>query len=90
MKFSSQITLTRLFGAPDEKHIWDLCEASNGSFILLQHEAFGERYRPGGHLFDLCSRGRLLIISFGLLNGTPLTKEICRGMNRLVEKLCGK
>lgn len=36
-----------------------------GSLIIITREEIGERYKPAGRLFDLCSAGRLLMISTG-------------------------
>ena len=56
--------------------------------LLIQHQAFGPRYKPPGHLFDLCESGRLLIISLGLPPKTTLSREICTSMNSLAEEIC--
>lgn len=54
---------------------------------LIRHEAFPERFKPQGELFDLCAAGRLLIISLGypLTNREPLRRRDCEYMNRLAE-----
>lgn len=58
-------------------------ETLDAKIILITHEAFPERYKPAEHDFDLCSNGRLLIISLEEPKGTPLSREICRRMNAL-------
>ena len=37
--------------------------------------------------FDLCSSGRLLIISLGEPKGTELTRDLCRRINVLAEEI---
>ena len=76
------------FISNEEKEIRHTAESHNGKFILIQHEAFGPRYKPPGHLFELCENGRLLIISQGFPPKTSLSREICTGMNTLAEALC--
>lgn len=51
--------------------------------------SYNRRKRGGwDHNFNLCSQGRLLIISLGLPKGTEQTHEICTQMNELAEKIC--
>lgn len=76
------------FISKEEKEIMQTAESFNGKFILIQHEAFGPRYKPPGHLFELCEKGRLLIISLGLPPKTSLSREICMRMNSLAETIC--
>ncbi|MDE7437663.1 MAG: transposase [Muribaculaceae bacterium] len=75
------------FISKEEKAIRDRAEAVGSRIILITHEAFPERFKPAAHDFDLCTEGRLLIISFGLPIGTPLTRDICLQMNALAEIL---
>lgn len=46
-----------------------------------------ERSKPSSHDFDLCSSGRLLIVSLGLAPKTELTRDICQSMNGLAEEI---
>lgn len=71
-----------------EKAIRDEVEAQGAGIILITHEAFPERFKPAKHDFDLCSSGRLLIISLGMPQGTPLSRGICLRMNSLAEEIC--
>lgn len=68
-----------------EKEIRTEAETLDARLILITHEVFGERFKPGAHDFDLCTQGRLLIIALGLQQGSPLTQPICRQMNALAE-----
>ncbi len=71
------------FISKSEKSIRAEAEKIGANIILITHEAFGERFKPAAHDFDLCSQGRLLIISLGLPLNTPLTRETCLQMNKL-------
>lgn len=71
-----------------EKLVKTEAEALEGRFIIITHEAFGDRYKPSGHDFELCSQGRLLIISLGLPSKTELSRNHCIRMNRLAEAIC--
>lgn len=70
-----------------EKEIRTEAESLGGKIILITHEEFGERFKPAAHDFNLCSEGRLLIISLGLPAKTPLTREICNEMNTLASTI---
>lgn len=84
---SKGTVLVSPFISKEEKAIRDRAEAIGARIILITHEAFPERFKPAAHDFDLCTEGRLLIISFGLPIGTPLTRDICLQMNALAETL---
>ncbi|MDE6653877.1 MAG: hypothetical protein K2K37_05770 [Muribaculaceae bacterium] len=73
-----------------EKEIRTEAETLGATLILITHEAFGERCKPAAHDFDLCREGRLLIITLGLVSGTPLTRDICQDMNTLAETIVNK
>lgn len=72
-----------------EKAIRAEAETLGGGIILITHEIFPERFKPAKHDFDLCAAGRLLIISFGLPQGSPLTRKTCLAMNTLAAKIVG-
>lgn len=74
------------FISPAEKAIREEAEAADGRFILLTGEPFGERYKPSGHLFELCCAGRLLVLSGASLTGPVgrnLTRPQCLALNSL-------
>lgn len=71
------------FISPAEKAIRTEVESLGANIILITHEAFPERFKPAKHDFDLCSTGRLLILSLGLTPATPLTRSVCVAMNNL-------
>lgn len=80
------------FISAEEKKIRDDAESQNGRFILITTEHFGERYKPSAHNFDLCTAGRLLIISAAPALGTTATSALSRGhcltLNSLAAALC--
>lgn len=51
------------FISRDEKVVRQQCEEAGGKIILLSNKPFGEREKPSARDFDLCTRGRLLILS---------------------------
>lgn len=69
------------FISPAEKAIRAEAESLGARIILITHEAFPERYKPTARDFELCTEGRLLIISLGLPAGTPLSRAHCLQMN---------
>lgn len=75
------------FISPFEKEIRYEAEEMGAKMILITHERFPERFKPALHDFNLCAEGRLMIISLGKPEGTPLTHEICTEMNELAEKI---
>ncbi len=80
---SKGTVLVSPFISREEKEIRTEAESLGSRIILIIHEAFGERYKPAKHDFDLCSEGRILLISLGLPTKTPLTREVCLRMNEL-------
>ncbi|MDE5586106.1 MAG: hypothetical protein K2I92_07170, partial [Muribaculaceae bacterium] len=70
-----------------EKNIRTEAESLGARIILIVHEAFPERFAPAAHDFELCSEGRLLIISLGLPIGTDITYSICSDMNKLAKTI---
>lgn len=71
------------FISREEKSIRDKAEKLSAKIILITHEAFGERYKPAAHDFELCGQGRLLILSLGLPIKTPISRNLCNQMNNL-------
>lgn len=74
-----------------EKEIRDKAIAKGGKLIIIQHEEFGEKFKPPKTEFKLCENGCLLLISLGLPKGTSLTYEIATRMNELgakISRLC--
>ncbi len=71
------------FISKSEKAIRSDAEDIGAKVILIVHEAFGERFKPASHDFNLCSQGRLLIISLGMPLNTPISRKICKEMNKL-------
>lgn len=51
------------FISPDEKAVRRQCEEADGKVILISNTPFEEREKPASHDFNLCSKGRLLILA---------------------------
>lgn len=81
------VVMVSPFISQKEKEIRKMIEMENGKIILIVHEIFPERFRPSSHNFELCSKGKLLIISLGYPLKTPLSREICNEMNSLANKI---
>ena len=75
------------FISPSEKAIRAEAEKLGSKIILITHEIFPERFKPAAHDFDLCTEGRLLIISLALPQGTNLTRSICQRMNSFAQTI---
>ena len=77
------------FISPAERAIREEAEAMGGRIILIRRESFGERFKPAGHDFDLCTQGRLLIIApwqeYGL-KGT-VTRQQALALNRIAAQV---
>lgn len=70
-----------------EKDVRNEAESIGSKIILIVHEELPERFKPAAHDFELCSEGRLLIISLGLPIGTDITYPICSDMNELAKTI---
>ena len=55
--------LVSSFISPAEKEIRRQCEEVDGKIILITNAPFAEREKPASHDFDLCTKGRLLILA---------------------------
>lgn len=85
-----QGVLVSPFISPAEKEIRDAAIADGASVILVTNSEFGERFKPSGSLFELCSQGRLLLISArepGCTSQT-ITRADALRMNNLAESIC--
>ena len=71
------------FKSKYEKEVKDIADLSGFPYILIQYQRFPENFKPPKHQFELCSQGKLLIISLGLDPKKPLTYDICTMMNEL-------
>lgn len=84
---SKGTVLVSPFISGDEKAIRAEAEQAGAAIILITGPAFVTRYKPAQHDFDLCCRGRLLIISLGLPASTPLSRALCLEMNTLASEI---
>lgn len=51
------------FISHEEKEVRRQCEEANGKVILLSNSPLGHREKPATHNFDLCAKGKLLILA---------------------------
>ncbi len=80
------------FLSPGEKEIASLVmEQEHGSLILLKPDGFPPLYKPSGAYFDMCAKGRLLVLSPFEYAGRrqPLNRERCLQLNEWVKNICG-
>lgn len=75
------------FISPAEKEIRKEAEIIGANIIFITHKVFPERFKPAEHDFELCAKGRLLIISLGFDPATPLSRHICMQMNSFAAKM---
>lgn len=66
-------------------------ERDYGSLILLKPDGFPPLYKPSRLYFDLCAKGRLLVLSPFAYTGhrQNLTRERCLLMNGWGREICG-
>ena len=79
------------FISPGEKAVAEMVLGMpSGELIVMKPAGFTPCYRPSGRYFNLCSQGRLLILS--AFDHTPekveLTRERCLAMNMWCENIC--
>lgn len=79
------------FISPREKEIRKAIESIDGKIILIHNKPFADREKPARHDFNLCSKGKLLIISPIDYASLPKTvhpsRTQCLDMNSLAEKI---
>lgn len=63
LKARRNVVAVSPFLSPGEKKILETVIAAGGRVILLETNAIGDRYKPGGRYFDLCASGRLLVMA---------------------------
>lgn len=75
------------FISPCEKRVLQAVMTGGGRVIRLTHRFFGERYKPTGRLFDLCSQGRLLELSVAgkFARFARLDRAACLQLNAVAE-----
>lgn len=76
------------FISPEEKEIEMKAIEAGANIILISRDQIGERFKPSGFHFDLCARGRLLIVStFRSGQNSKLGRGEALEMNQLAEAL---
>lgn len=76
---------------PDEKYYRDEAIRNGSGIILIADYIFSERKKPYKELFDLCTEGRLLIVSTEEFREPPKTMcyDHARELNALAEVIAG-
>ena len=66
-----------------------ILDSDRGDVILMKPDGFGDYFKPKGRYFDLCTQGRLLILSAYSEIGysAELTREKCLAMNTWCEHI---
>jgi len=80
------------FISPGEKEIATMILGmEHGDVILMHPSGFAPRFKPRGKYFDLCAKGRLLILSAFPYSEQemPITKEYCERMNAWCKAIAG-
>lgn len=71
-----------------EKQVRDKAIADGGNIILITREEMEEKFKPSGRMFELCSEGRLLIISTGRAGiSSAISRSEALAMNALAETI---
>lgn len=73
------------FISPREKEIRTEAEELDGRFILITNQPFAGRDKPTGRDFDLCTQGRMLIIT--PLQPLDFSRPACLKMNELAKQI---
>lgn len=76
------------FISPAEKEVMKSAIGAGGNVIVISSQELAERYKPTGGYFDLCSRGKLLILHPVGMEEGRLTRESALGMNKVAEEVC--
>lgn len=68
-----------------ERSVRDEAEALGARFILIKHQPLGERFKPTGIEFALCTQGRLLIVAprEPLCTSPTPSRAACVAMNAM-------
>lgn len=77
------------FISDKEKKIRDYGLERGVSLIRISHEGFSERFKPSGKEFDLCSQGRLLLVSpyeYSTLKN-DVSRMDCIAMNKIADEI---
>lgn len=75
------------FISAEEKAVRREAQERGGKFIFIIPEAFSDRYKPSAGDFELCTAGRLLLLSCGLPSDDNLSRQTCIQMNSLARRV---
>ncbi len=72
-----------------EKCIRGEAENLGGNIILIRNEPLGKRDKPSGRDFDLCTKGKLLLLSpiDPDITGKTLSREVCLRLNDMAKTI---
>ena len=73
------------FISQHEKMVRGMCEKVDGKVILLVNKPFGEREKPAAHDFELCAKGKLLILA--PMTELPSGRETFLYLNSIAETI---
>jgi len=75
-----------------ERQVEKMAIASSIPIIRIESDGFSPLFKPPGMLFDVCARGRLLLLSpFTYSTATTkLTREVCNRLNDIAQQVCKK
>ena len=73
------------FISQHEKMVRGMCEKVDGKVILLVSKPFGEREKPAAHDFELCAKGKLLILA--PMTELPSGRETFLYLNSIAETI---
>lgn len=78
--------------SPGEQAVAKALREANRPLIVIIPRGFGPYFKPGGHYFTACERGKLLMLSpFPQISKyQPLTRDRCFAINTLAAELCDK
>ena len=75
------------FYSKKEKNIREIAEMMGGRIIMLDYKAFPEKFKPSKHEFDLCTLGKMLLISPEKSFAKELTYPVATKLNDLAEQI---
>lgn len=75
------------FISPAEKAIRAEAETFDSKIILITDEKMHDRFKPASADFELCLKGRMLIISVPNVEGVTLRQHFLR-MNSMAKQIC--
>lgn len=84
-----QGVLVSPFISKEERQYRDEAVNGGGGMVMVVNYAFSERYKPYKSLFELCEKGRLLLVSTAAHDNqdAPMRREEALGMNEIARQI---